>query len=247
MIFAFLLSLLAFFFFFRLSEYLIAEKFISRSAMTKIGTVYLLIVVSLFILIPHSHRMIWFSLYSPLFLLGGVMILVMKRRSIQFRETLCETLTLVSLKMKSGRSFRQAMGEASSECDARFRKQLSEIVSAVVFSQQVCLHRRHTFVDEVVNELTRIDQNPHASLKRLGIFRQKLRIENDFRRKSGQVLARTRAQSLVMTILYIGIFAFMVWKFGWKENATALSTSALLFAVGGVWIFLGGRRIKWKV
>lgn len=247
MTFAFFIALLAFASALRLSEYLIAEKFLARTTMTKIGTVYLFIVGFLVFALPHSHRMIWLSLYFPIFLLGGAVIIVMRRRASQFREVLCEMLTLVSLKMKSGRSFRHAIGEACAESDVRFRKQLSEIVNAVVFSQQIPLQRRHTFVDEVVSELTRIDQNPHASIKRLSVFRQKLRIENDFRRKSGQVLARIRAQSIVMTLLYFAIFAFMVCKFGWQENAPALLTSALLFAVGAVWISLGGRSMKWKV
>ena len=173
--------------------------------------------------------------------------MVVHRRSQKFRESFSETLSILSMKMKSGRSFRHALGEACAESDSKMRAKLSELANAVVFSQQLKRGSRNPFIDEVVEELSRIDQNPHASLKRLAVFRQKLRIEEDFRRRSGQVLARTRAQSFVMTILYVVMFVFMTIKFGWDRNAPTLMSSALLFAIGSVWIYFSGRKIRWKV
>lgn len=247
MIFSFLVSILAFAVAIRLFNRLIEQNFYSKSEMTKIGTAYLALVFTFLFFLPRSHFAFWFSVSMPLLFAAGAALLFVQRRSRKFRESFCETLSVLAMKMKSGRSFRHALGETCAESDPKWRAKLSEIANAVVFSQQLRRGSRNPFIDEVVEELARIDQNPHASLKRLAVFRQKLRIEEDFRRRSGQVLARTRAQSLVMTVLYAVMFVFMVFKFGWDSNAPTLMTSALLFLVGSVWIYFSGRKIRWKV
>jgi hypothetical protein len=247
MVFKFLVSILAFAVAIRVFRNFVDKNFYSNDEMTKIGTGYLALVFLFLFLLPRSNFALWFSLIAPIFFAAGAAFARVHARARFFRESFCETLSILSMKMKSGRSFRYALAEACAESDLKIRAKLSEIANAVVFSQQLMRSHSNPFIDEVIEELSRIDQNPHSSLKRLAVFRQKLRIEEDFRRRSGQVLARTRAQSLVMSILYVGMFVFMTIKFGWDTNAPTLLLSALLFAVGTVWIYFGGRRIQWKV
>jgi hypothetical protein len=120
----------------------------------------------------------------------------------------------------------------------------------VAFSQQEKSQRKDQndpFMRELIEEFRLIDQQPHASLRRLTVLREKIRVEDDFRRRSGQVLARLRAQSLVMCVLYACVFAFMCWHFGFRDNARALSFSAMFFLCGSAWMWAGGRRLTWKV
>jgi hypothetical protein len=246
-IFKFLVSILAFAIAIRVFRKFVDANFYSNDEMTKIGTVYLALVFTFLYFLPRSNLALWFSLLTPLLLAAGAAFARVHARARIFRESFCETLSVLAMKMKSGRSFRHALGEVCIESDSKVRAKLSEITNAVVFSQQLKRSHRNPFIDEVVEELSRIDQNPHSSLKRLAVFRQKLRIEEDFRRRSGQVLARTRAQSVVMSILYVAMFIFMTIQFGWGSNAPTLLLSALLFTIGTFWIYFGGRKIRWKV
>ncbi len=247
MMFSFLVAMLGFSIAIRYFNDLVQQNFFSKREMTKIGTAHLAIILTLLLLLPRSHRGTWIATCAPLILTAGAAFAVVRWRSTSFRAHVRDALSIIALKMKSGRSFRQALAETCNESDARFRSKFSEISNAVVFSQQQKTDRATPFIAEVIEEFVRIDQNPHASTKRLAVFRNKLRIEDDFRRRSGQVLSRIRAQSLVMSVLYALVFVFMIWKFGWDTNAPVLLTSALLFFVGVAWITLGGRRLKWKV
>ena len=246
MLFAFLISLLGFSIVIRTAHVLIARRLFEQRELTKIGTGYLFSVIALFRLLPHSRICVWAAIFVPLFALMILLFSLVKRRSRAFRRALFEVLTLISLKMKAGRSFRQSLAEVTNESDAKLRTKLSEIASDVVFSQQTS-DDVDPFVAEVIEELIQIDKSPHAATRRLGVFRDKLRIEDDFRRRSGQVLARTRAQSLVMSGLYLAILIFMSCKFGFRANLNAIGLSILLFMFGALWIWLGGRSLRWKV
>ena len=246
MLFAFFISLLGFSIVIRITHVLIEQRLFELKELTKIGTGYFFSVIALLHLLPHSRICMWLGIFVPLVMLIILLFSLVKRRSRAFRNALFEVLTLISLKMKAGRSFRQSLAEVTNESDPKLRTKLSEIASDVVFSQQTS-EGVDPFVAEVIEELIQIDKNPHAATRRLGVFREKLRIEDDFRRRSGQVLARTRAQSLVMSGLYLAVLAFMSWKFGFKANLNAIGISTLLFISGAVWIWLGGRSLKWKV
>ncbi|MES2963436.1 MAG: hypothetical protein V4760_06065 [Bdellovibrionota bacterium] len=103
------------------------------------------------------------------------------------------------------------------------------------------------FVREFVDELALIDRHPHLAVRRLETFRDKIEIEESFRRRSGQVLARIRAQSSVMTGLYLAVSAFMIAKFGWSANAKLFAIATTSFGIGAIWLWCGGRNLKWKV
>jgi len=247
MLFTVLLSLLGSAIVIRMCESLHENNFFTRVELTKIGTTYFCSVFALAILLPRSHLWTWFAIFAPIPLLAIALYVLISRRLNDFRHRIGETLALVSLKMKSGCSFRQAFTEVTAESHPRMRAKLGEINRAVVFSQQLRGRFGNRFVEEVVEELRRIDRHPHLAMRRLSVFREKLRIESDFRRRSGQVLARIRAQSLVMSGLYVAMAVFIAWKFGFRANAELFFISGSLFAIGSVWIWRGGRKLKWKV
>ncbi|RYZ75511.1 MAG: hypothetical protein EOP05_07645 [Proteobacteria bacterium] len=246
-LFTFVVSIFGFAFAIRISDHFIERNLFDRSAMTKIGTAYLACVIALSSFLPHSRTSLWLALFTPLLIFAFSLSSSVSRRSLNFKRDVLSALSVVILKMKSGRSFRQSLLETTSECSPHLRAKLTEIINVVAFSQQNKLVSRDVFVRELVDEFMLIDQQPHASMRRLNVLRDKLRIEEDFRRRSGQVLSRLRAQSLVMCGLYLAVFMFMIWKFGWQRNVQALTISMLLFSIGVMWMWIGGRRLKWKV
>jgi hypothetical protein len=258
-----LISILGFAIGIRNSELLIAGNLFEKRAMTKIGTAYLVLVLILLFALPRGYFSVWISIFVPLLITAIAVFVIMKKRAMDFRDSFIAALTLISLKMKAGRSFRQSFSEVAAESEPRLRAKLSEIGSAVVFSPQnpdpnrnslqlnantaISAFTSHQFIGEVVEELIRIDRQPHAASRRLAVFRDKLRLEDDFRRRSGQVLARIRAQSLIMTGLYVALAFFMAIKFGWRENSRLFAISLGLFTSGAIWLWRGGRNLKWKV
>jgi hypothetical protein len=247
MLFALLISMLGFAFAFRTFTHFIAQDLFDSAFMTKIGTAYFAAVLILIFFVPTSRFSLWCTLFFPLVILAIWLSARVSRRSRIFQREALGVLSILILKMKSGRSFRQSLSEAVSECDRDVRVKLSEIASVVAFSQQGKAAQSDPFVRELIEEFRLIDQQPHASLRRLTVLREKIRVEDEFRRRSGQVLARLRAQSLIMCVLYLCVFIFMVLHFGWRANSRALGASIMCFGCGAVWMWLGGRRLKWKV
>ena len=248
MMFVFLLSLFGFAIAIRIIDRLITRSLFDRNEMTKIGTAYFSMVFIAMIALPHRRSSAWIAVFAPLAMTGVALLALVRRRSRDFRSRMREALAIIALKMKSGRSFRQSLAETVIELEPRMRAKLSEIANVVVFSQQrASMRAEDAFVDDIIDELTQIDRNPHAASRRLAILREKLRAEDDFRRRSGQVLARIHAQSLLMTGLYLALLVFMTWKFGVRDNLKSLSISLALFIAGGVWVHWGGKRLRWKV
>ena len=108
--------------------------------------------------LPRSHFATWFSILLPLMIGIFAVKWVVARRETQFRDSLGEVLTMVALKMRIGRSFRQAFSEVASESRPTLSGKLSELLSAVVFSQQESTRARNLFLNSVIDELRRIDQ-----------------------------------------------------------------------------------------
>ncbi len=250
MMYALVVSAFGFMFGARMLEYLIERDLFSRREMTKIGTAYLAVVIFLAVSLPRTHFahfVTWIAIFLPMLVLFVGLRALVRHRSVGFRDSFVEALAIVSLKMKAGRSFRQAYSEVCLESPPKVRAKLTEIGSFVVFSQQKREVIGDQFVSEVIQEMIRIDQQPHAAAKRIAVFREKLRIEDDFRRRSGQVLSRIRAQSMIMSGLYLALAAFMAWKFGYAANQRLFFISGACFLVGTIWMWRGGRTMKWKV
>lgn len=247
MLFAFCISIFGFVFAHRTFTHFIERNMFDRATMTKIGTAYFVSVMCALVIVPTSRFSFWCCVFVPLIIAAISLSACVSRRTRNFQTDTLAILSVLILKMKSGRSFRQSLIEASAESEPRVRAQLSEIASVVAFTQQENRTQTDPFVRELIEEFRLIDQQPHASLCRLSVFREKIRIEDDFRRRSGQVLSRLRAQSLVMCGLYVAVFVFMTTKFGFRDNANALLMSILSFSIGSMWMWLGGRRLKWKV
>lgn len=230
----------------RISRQLLEQSIFSENLMTKIGTVYAFSVFFGALFLTNSFQGLWILIFAPQIFFLICAIYLRKMREKSFRKYFRESLTNLILKMKTGKSLRQALHEIANESDPFMRRKLSEITEIVVFSQQKS-RPTDSFVAQVIRELCRADQNAHSSMRILTTYRDRLRVEDEFRHKSGQVLSQIRFQALLMSGLYFAVLVFVSFQFGFHRNQKLIGVSLFFFILGLAWIFFGGRRLKWKV
>lgn len=231
----------------RIATSMIDQNLVSKSEMTKIGTLYFVSVSLVILFLPHSLFVLIAASFTSLCLLITALISLVHFRAKTFRDQFIGVLSLILLKMKSGKAFRQSLLETVEESAPTTRLKLAEIVNVVSFSQQNKTRVFDFFLAEVIDELNQVDQTPHSAIQRLTVFRDRLQIENDFRHKSGQAMAQSRAQSLIMSILYVILLSFVIRQFGFRGNERTIVYSGTLFVIGSIWIWSGGKGFKWKV
>ncbi len=105
-------------------------------------------------------------------------------------------------------------------------------------------------VDPVLFELQVVlkdcDREPHLISQRLSTFRHKLSVQESFIKKRQRALHQIRAQSAILTLIYVGVFIFVVRRFGFAEHGQNLLFSLMLFVAGVFVTFRQGAKIKWK-
>lgn len=119
-----------------------------------------------------------------------------------------------------------------------------------VFNTQssVAPRRRHLLLNAaVLNELERLQLEPHSALSRLENLRFLLRKTTEFRRKSGQATRQTAIQSVVMMILLIALTFFTLHRYGWHRAGDLVLWALFLSAIGVITMYLMARKSKWKV
>lgn len=223
------------------------ENILSESVLTKIGTAYFCAIIVLNYFSSSTISVVWLTSFLPLiaFVVGIEIARLCRTRA--FHKAFSGSLNLTLLKMKSGKSFRQSFAEVINEMTPTHAQRLREIFDIVVFTQQDKEVLRSDFLALIVRELRFADQNPHAAIKRLQTLRMRIKIAEDFRRRSGQALKQVRAQSFLMSGLFLAVVIFVVINFGFHRNQNLILIAFALFAVGLIWIHHGGKKLKWKV
>lgn len=221
---------------------------IYKTVMTKIGTFYVIAVLIILLMSEMTFMKITLLLVAmPLLvrLLGHWLLNTVI--SMRLRKDIEIFMARLHLNMRSGVSFRQSFQQIM-ESDRRFAHQLwKEIFNSVVFSQQKRIICRQSFVTEFVKELKNVDENSHSSLKRVEHLRQFLKIQSDFRRRSGQAMMQSRVQALVMAALYIAVFGFYLHR-GFPEGFhLMIGASLLFFTAGFIMQWMLGRKINWNI
>lgn len=246
MLIVFLILIFGFFTADRILHEVVGQNILTKKQMTKFGTAYVLVIVS-FSFFTSSILVLWMLSFTPQ-LVFWIFIAFLKRyRSQKFEERFEEILGLMILKMKSGKAFRSAFSEVISESPYGIQRILIDIRDVVVFSQQKNSVKLSAFIKLILIEFVQADQAPHAALKRLVSFRDRLKIQTDFRRKSGQVMQQIRIQSLILSGVYFALFIFVIKRFGFESNHQMILLSVSLFLTGIAFIFYRGNKIKWKI
>ncbi len=246
MLIVFLILIFGFFTADRILHEVVGQNILTKKQMTKFGTAYVLVIVS-FSFFTSSILVLWMLSFTPQ-LVFWIFIAFLKRyRSQKFEERFEEILGLMILKMKSGKAFRSAFSEVISESPYGIQRILIDIRDVVVFSQLKNSVKLSAFIKLILIEFVQADQAPHAALKRLVSFRDRLKIQTDFRRKSGQVMQQIRIQSLILSGVYFALFIFVIKRFGFESNHQMILLSVSLFLTGIAFIFYRGNKIKWKI
>ncbi len=246
MLIVFLILIFGFFTADRILNEVVGQNIIVKNQMTKFGTAYLIWILFIFYFTSHI-LILWLLAFLPHLTFSLFITTLKKHRRKKFEERFEEILGVIIMKMKSGKAFRNAFSEAIAESPVTIQRILIDIRDVVVFSQQNNSERISDFVQMIVMEFAKADLAPHTALKRLVHFRDRLKIQSDFRRRSGQIIQQIRTQSIILTGIYFALFFFVIGRFGFKENVRLIFISLSLFGSGILFIFNKGQKIKWKI
>ena len=169
-------------------------------------------------------------------------ILLLKR----LRSSLIPLLDSVILGLQSGKSFRLSLQSAVDMQSGWVRLQLMELFESIYVAKNV-IAMKSPLLKDFQAELAEIDRSQVRCVEQVRALRRHLKMQEDFRRRSGQVTQQIKMQAIIVTVLFCGLLSFVILQFGFKQNQTLILTSALVFISGLIGIFLMGRRLKWKV
>jgi len=172
----------------------------------------------------------------------------LQQNSIFFEDRI-DVIDAIILEMRSGKGFRGALQSAARQNTARnlrLLRWLKDFNVAIENGRDPWRLEQKGPLHFMARELAAIDRNSHKSLSRLLIWRNNLRQELYFRRRSGQILLQIRLQAALAVLIYGGILAFS-WNSVISGKHFGLTFASLaLFAAGLAVIFTCGRRIRWN-
>lgn len=230
-----------------LATLMVSSKRVSPLEMTKIGTTIIAIAIAVVLATrPRSAFGLWLGIQVPLVIGVFAAIRLSKRRDRALEEIFDEVLLALSMAMREGRSLRTSLTLISMRAHPKQRASLIEIERSVSFSTQKYTVESAWRV-AVVSELRRIDALSHSQIVELDRWRHRLRSDRNFRRRSGQAMAQVQAQSLVLGFLFAALVVFSSIAFGREATWSSLRFALPLFGAGVLWIWRGGRRVRWTV
>ena len=164
----------------------------------------------------------------------------------RMRDVLVPFLDAVILGLQTGKSFRSSLHAAIEIQGGWVRHQLMEIYDSLVMSENV-IAMKSTLLADLQRELAEIDRSKSRCLDQLRALRKDIKMLQDFRRRSGQVTQQLKMQAIIVTALFLALLLFVIRQFGFQEHRKLIFGAVMAFILGLIWIFLMGRRIKWKV
>lgn len=191
-----------------------------------------------------------FLLWSLVFLfclLVEVVIVAMKSlMERRLKETALEFIDQCCLSTSVGNSFRSSVQKVFLQRNDWCSMQFKNLAQNLIATDKIIVISPG-FLSEFRHELAQIDRSGQKVNEQLKILRRILKIEINFRRKSGQVLRNLHIQSLVLTILYVSFVFFISSQIDLFKYKQLFMFSVTLFVFGLILTFLAGRRLKWKV
>lgn len=165
---------------------------------------------------------------------------------LRLRCALIPFLDGVILSLQTGKSFRTSLRVAAELQEGWVHIRLREVVESLTVSENV-IAMKSALIKDFRAELMEIDQSQTRCLEQVQALRRQLKMQEDFRRRSGQVTQQLKMQAIIVTALYLGLLIFVIVQFGFLKHRSLIFLSLFFFITGLFWIFLMGRRMKWKV
>ena len=218
--------------------------------LTKIGTIHIIFIFSLYFFFFRKPFWFWISVFLSLLLIPAFLFLIKKIHQQQFLSEFLRFVSMVLLKMQMGNCFQTAIEYCLGSETWKHRPLLVAIHGNVVFSQQTFLKNTGSFpafLNKIIQEFQFIQDNQHQAVDRLCNFRDNLREELFFRRKSRQIWYYFGYQWLLLTGIYFIILFFIINQYGFLPFINVFLLSFGLYFLGGLTLYLLGRNKKWDI
>lgn len=187
----------------------------------------------------------WMAVVGAISTIAVTIFVTTHLRERKFRQDFVDFIDRLILQVRSGHSFRNSLEVSNTKTPQPSRFKVEKIIEAVHFSQKI--ETSNAFVREIFEELVSVQRFPHKTLDRLCAFRRKIKIEDDFRRKSGRIVRQVRIQITFLFFMYAAVMSFVIVRFGFLDNLKIILWSAALFAMGLVGFFYLGVKKQWKI
>lgn len=164
----------------------------------------------------------------------------------QLQRIIVPFLDHTILSIQTGIPLRNAVKESANRFFGWKKYELLKAHSSLMLSSaEINLQSR--VLCHLFDEIRWVDQARNKTLEQLKSIRWHYKVQEDFRRRSGQISQQTRIQASVMTILYLCLLFFNGFEFGFKDQWSLILFSGALFSIGLILVFTLGKRMKWKV
>ena len=185
------------------------------------------------------------GIYVPILLFITAEYILTHKRFKAFQNQFIILLDSVIVRMKMGLSFRESLQLSIDQIENSWIKEsLKELQDRVVYAQNIST--LPPGFHSAFYVLKKIHQDHHQPLTQLQYIRNNLKIELLFLKKAHQALLQIRLQSIIMSVLYLGVLVFVIIYTG-MEFINLILFSLLLFVLGSIFIFTIGRKIKWTL
>lgn len=231
----------------RTLKFLISIQIIPKVSFKKQNFMSLTLNLILFFIFYRRIDLMW-VIYFAIFMVPFLVLCIQEQtRKKIFQRNLISILDNLIIQIRTGKSLRDAVLETAAQLKDPLRYYLHEMSSAMEFSSNLESKIKDPLFSETLSELVHIHRAAHKQIDRIKTFRRKVKIEEDFRRKSGQVSMQTRAQALVLGIIFCGLLLFTLTVHGFAGNESIISSALALYFIGLILLFRIGRGYKWKV
>ncbi len=246
MIFVFIVMLFGLWTVFRTLNFFVRERFLPRER--QILIVFCISTVQFLISshISNSYFGMWSLALFPILAAKITFTVLTFIREKRFKDTFSQFLDDIIIEMRAGQSFRSSLSKANEKTEPFVQQKIRKVIEMIRFSIPIN-ETQEPFIGSILEEFRRIDENSHNSLQRLLSFRHKLRVESDYRRRSGQAVLQIRAQAGVLIVLYFATALFVFTQLSIDKIGIEILLSFLLFFIGTAIVFMYGRGYKWKV
>ena len=155
-------------------------------------------------------------------------------------------LNALIAQIKIGVGFRPAFKTAALALPNNyFQNYFMEVLETILFSKKSTAPFPSLSLQQMIEELKKADSSSQC-LQHLENLRHHTRIRSTFRKKVQSALLQIHIQSVVLFILYSGLFIFILNKHGLKYIKILL-LSLFLFIIGLTILSRCGKKIRWTI
>lgn len=222
------------------------EFALSHQLIRSITIINFCVIIVISIITAPTHSTLWISIGILLITLKFFPHILRLLLVAKLRTALIPFLDCVILNLQAGKSFRFSLQLSVEMQSGWVRHQLAEVCESLQMSKNV-IAMKSALLKDLRDELVEIDQSQVRCVEQVRALRRSLKMQEGFRRRSGQVTQQIKMQAIIVTLLFFMLLGFVIMQFGFKAHSTWIFLSSIIFLIGLTWIFLMGRRMKWTV